>query len=126
VDLILEGLPAILVALGTLATAIGALFVSYTNARKADRAAIEATAAAKAAADAKRAAEASQADIVATKDGVFALGPQIDGRLTELLELTRQSALAEGRLEGDLTRTAARTAAATEETAANTRREGPT
>lgn len=50
---------------------------------------------------AKMTAEDSHAQIIATKEGVFELGKQVDGRLTELLNATRQSARAEGVAAGE-------------------------
>lgn len=90
-----------ILAIATLVTALGAVAVGWRNSRKADAAKEEAALAAAAALTAKEAAEASKREIVATKDGVFEVGKQIDGRLSELLKLTEQAALAEGRrLEG--------------------------
>jgi hydroxyethylthiazole kinase-like sugar kinase family protein len=86
-------LPGTLTAIGALVAALTAAFIAYRNSRT--------TAEAKAAAlAAKLAAAESKTEIVATRDGVFELGKRVDGRLEELLELTKQSALAAGRLEG--------------------------
>jgi hypothetical protein len=96
-------LAAVLTALGVLVAAIGsvsAVVVGYLNRRAMTAAKDKASDAAAAALVAKTAAEDSKREIIATKDGVFELGKQIDGRLSQLLELTRESALAEGRLEG--------------------------
>lgn len=87
-------------ALGTLVAAIGAVIIGYRNSKAAADAREKARDAANAATAAKLTAEHSQAEIVATKDGVFEVGKKIDGRLDELLELTKQAALAEGRLQG--------------------------
>lgn len=89
-----------IIALATLVSAIGAVVVSLLNARRATAAAAASLVAKNAAEAAKVAATASQAAIIETKDGVYEVGKQIDGRLTELLKLTREAALAEGRLEG--------------------------
>ena len=97
----MDGLAQTITAIGTLVAAIGAVVIGYRNSRKADAAKEKATAAAAAALIAKEAAEDSKKEIIATKDGVFEVGKAIDGRLTELLEITKQAALAEGRrLEG--------------------------
>ncbi len=99
----MNDLPATLTALGTLVAAVGAVvavILGYLNRRSADAAKTRAADAAYAAERAKSAAEASQREIIATKDGVFELGKQIDGRLSELLQLTESAALAAGRLEG--------------------------
>jgi type II secretory pathway pseudopilin PulG len=101
-------LPATITALGTLVAAIGALVISWNNRRAAAEAREKAAVAAAAAEAAKLAALDSQREIIATKEGVFEVGKQIDGRLTELLTLTKESALAEGRLEGAATERATR------------------
>jgi hypothetical protein len=88
--------------LGTLIAAIAAVLVGFRNSRKADAAREKAVTAAEAAAAAKFAAEASQKEVIATKDGVFEVGKQIDGRLSELLKLTEQAAYAAGKLAGQL------------------------
>lgn len=89
-----------IIAIATLVTAIGAVIIGWRNSRKADEAREKAALAAAAAHTAKEAALASQAEIIATKEGVFEVGKQIDGRLTALLEITRKSAYAEGQLAG--------------------------
>lgn len=97
----MDGLANTIVALATLVTAIGAAVIGWRNSKKADQAREKAAIAAAAAMTAKEAAEDSKKEIIATKDGVFEVGKQIDGRLSELLKLTESAALAEGRrLEG--------------------------
>lgn len=93
-------LAATITALGTLVAAVGALVISWNNRRAASDAREKAAVAAAAAEAAKAAALDSQREIIATKEGVFEVGKQIDGRLTQLLSLTKEAALAEGRLEG--------------------------
>ena len=89
-----------IIALATLITATGAVLVGWRNSRKADEAREKAAIAAAAALTAKEAAEASKREIVLTKEGVFEVGKQIDGRLSELLKLTEDSAFARGQLAG--------------------------
>lgn len=89
-----------ILALATFVTAAGAVLVGWRNSRKADDAKEKALLAAAAADLAKRAAEDSKREIVLTKEGVFELGKQIDGRLTQLLALTDSEAYARGKLEG--------------------------
>lgn len=109
-------------AIGALITASGAAWLALRNSRRAeearsraaadvqiakdaaDAAAIKAAIAAEAAADAKQA-------IVKVGDDVFLVGKAIDGRLSELLALTRTSALAEGRLAAEEETRVARDAA---------------
>ena len=88
-----------------IATLIGvaaAVVLSFRNSRKADAAREKAVTAVEAANAARTAAEASQKEVIATKDGVFEVGKQIDGRLSELLKLTEQAAYAAGKLAGQL------------------------
>jgi hypothetical protein len=81
-------------ALAAFVTAtVGALVARSNNQR--------AVAAAKAAEAAKAAAESAKADIIATKAGVFELGKQVDGRLSELLDVTRKASRAEGWAAGE-------------------------
>lgn len=99
----MSDLVQLVVAIGGLAafvTAVGTLVVGVRNSRKADDAALKAALAAERAADAKAAAEASQREIIATKEGVFEVGRQIDGRLSQLLETAKALAKSEGRAEG--------------------------
>lgn len=84
---------AIIVSIPPTLVALGALVVGLRNSRKVDDAREKAIIAA---ADARSA----KAEIVVTRDGVFEVGRQLDGRLKELLELTRRAALAEGTLAG--------------------------
>ena len=42
-------------------------------------------------------------EIVSTKAGIFEIGKRIDGRLSSLLTITEEAALAKGRLEGQAT-----------------------
>jgi hypothetical protein len=70
---------AIIVSIPPTLVALGALIIGLRNSRKVD--------------DAK-------AEIVQTKDGVFELGKAVDGRLKELLEITKSAATAEGHAAG--------------------------
>ncbi len=90
----MSDLAATITALATLVAAIGAVLVGIRNSRKAEVAAIAATIA-------KEAAEASQREVVATKDGVFEVGRQIDGRLTQLMATATALARAEGIAQGE-------------------------
>lgn len=92
--------PETILAVATLVTAAGAVLVGWRNSRKADDAREKAIIAAAAADHAKEAALASQREIVATKNGVFEVGKQLDGRLQELLKVTRTEAYARGQLAG--------------------------
>ena len=85
-------IPATITALGALVSAIGVILLAFWSYRAKERAAVAAD---KATVAAALAAE-SQKAIIATKDGIFELGQRVDGRLSELLELTRTSAHAEG------------------------------
>jgi hypothetical protein len=112
VDFNWEDVPNAITAITTLIAAIGALVVTLRNGQKANDAkvaaeaakviAAEKGAAAVAAAEAaKTAAEEGRAIMISTSEGVFELGKRVDGRLSELLALTKASAKAEGRLEAD-------------------------
>ena len=90
-----------IVALATLVTAIGAVVIGYRNSLKAEAARERASEAVAAAEAAKVAASRAEVDIIATRNGVFEVGKQIDGRLSELLELTKAAAYAEGKLAGE-------------------------
>jgi hypothetical protein len=81
-------------ALGTLVAAIGAVILAWRNSQKADEAKVKATLAAEAAA-------AAQREVIATKDGVFEVGRQIDGRLTQLMASATALARAEGVAQGE-------------------------
>ena len=98
----MSDLPATLTALGTLVAALGALFLSFLNAKKADDARDKAIAAAMQAAQAKAEAEDAKGAIVKVGDDLFRVGKQIDGRLSELLELTARASRAEGMETGRL------------------------
>ena len=50
---------------------------------------------------ARIAAIASTAAIVATNDGIFELGKQLDGRLSELLKTSTELSHAQGKAEGE-------------------------
>ena len=91
--------------------AVGGFWLAYRNSVKADDAreraalAAERAQAAKDAAEqtrreAKEAAQKNEATLIQVGKDVYALDRRVDGKLTELLELTRTAALAEGRLEG--------------------------
>lgn len=85
--------PATLTGISTLVAAIGALVVSVLGAWRA-------SSARRAADAAKVIAEDSKIEIIATKQGVFELGKQLDGRLKLLLETTASASRAAGRVEG--------------------------
>lgn len=90
--------PEAITAVATLIAAAGALIVALVGAFVARSNSLRAASAASAA---KVAAESAKADIIATKEGVFELGKQVDGRLSELLIETRKSARAEGVAAGE-------------------------
>jgi hypothetical protein len=106
----ISALGTLFAAIGAFITAAGAFWLSYRNSRRAEKARIKAAAAVQAAKDeaaaaalkaaiaAELAADAKKA-IVKVGDDLFLVGKAIDGRLSELLELTRVSAIAEGRLQ---------------------------
>lgn len=96
----MSDVPQTITALATLVAALGAVLLGWRNSHKADAAKEKAALAAAAAVTAKEAAEASQRDVIATKDGVFEVGKQIDGRLSELLKLTEKAAYAAGLAAG--------------------------
>jgi type II secretory pathway component GspD/PulD (secretin) len=96
----MEGIAAIIVSVGTLIGAVAAAVIAYRNSTAATAAREAAAVAAAAAELARQEAADAKREIVLTKSGVFEVGKAIDGRLTALLELTRTSALAEGRLQG--------------------------
>jgi hypothetical protein len=96
--------------IGTIATAVGVVIVAVlrfrdAQERRADRKADARSLAAaeRAAKEAKTAAESSNAALVEIDGKIFQLTKQVDGKLTELLNLTREAALAKGRLEGAAT-----------------------
>jgi hypothetical protein len=97
-------LPATITAIASVIAAIGLIVTGVLAylARRATLAAAErATVAADAAVAAQLAAESSKKAIVATQDGIFELGKQIDGRLSELLKSSSALARAEGVAQGE-------------------------
>lgn len=97
-------LPATITAIASVVAAVGLIVTSvlaYLSRRATQRAAERATIAADAAVAAQAAAEASKKAIVATQDGIFELGKQIDGRLSELLKSSAALARAEGVAQGE-------------------------
>lgn len=92
-------LAAVLLAIATLITAVGTLIVGLRNSRKADVARERAREASARAEAAKLAAEDSKREIVRIGGEVFELGQRVDGRLSQLLELTETAALAKGRAD---------------------------
>ena len=90
--------PEMLTAVAAVVVALAALVGAVVTGLVARATSIRA---ANAAEGAKAAAEASHAEIVETKAGVFELGRQVDGRLSELLAQTRLSSRAEGVLAGE-------------------------
>jgi gas vesicle protein len=122
----ITSLGTLIVAIGAFITAAGGLWLAYRNSVKADQARERAATAAEKAQAAKDAAEQSRQDIkdaaeeskrqiVAIGGQVYELGKAVDGRLKELLELTKEAALAEGRLEGAATQKATHAAEAADE-----------
>lgn len=113
----ISALGTLLGAIGAFVTALGAFWLAYRNSKRGEEARIKAAAdvqiakdeaaaaALKAAIAAESAADAKKA-IVKVGDDLFVVGKQIDGRLTQLLELTRTSAIAEGRLQAESERKA--------------------
>jgi hypothetical protein len=104
IDVVPIDWPATFTALGTLVAAIGAVLaviLSFLNRRAATEARAKADDAAHAAERAKVAAEDSKREIIATKEGVFEVGRQIDGRLSELLRSSTALARAEGVAQGE-------------------------
>jgi hypothetical protein len=96
--------------LGTIATAIGVVIVAVlrfrdAQERRSDRKedVIAVAAAETAAKDAKVAAESSNAALAEIDGKIYKLTEQVDGKLAALLNLTREAALAKGRLEGAAT-----------------------
>lgn len=99
----MEGLASVIVALGTLTAAIGALVVAIMNARASTSAREKALLAAAAAETARIEAEAAKREIIVVHGEIMEVGKRIDGRLSELLALTEKSARAEGVIEGKAT-----------------------
>jgi CO/xanthine dehydrogenase Mo-binding subunit len=93
-------LVAILVAVIAAIPAVGALWVSRSNAAAAEAARLAAEAAKEKAAEAAMLAADAQHAIIATKDGVFEIGKRLDGRLQELLKATQEAAEAKGMAAG--------------------------
>jgi len=94
---------ATITSIATLVAAVGAVLaviVGFLNNRRAVAAASAAETARYAAEAAKLAAQQSQAEVVLTKEGVFELGRQMDGRLSQLLESTNALSRAEGLAQG--------------------------
>lgn len=87
-----EGWIAIIGAIsgGTVAI-IGAIALAYRQSVEAKHLA----------SDAKDAAESARVEIIATKNGIFEVGKQLDGRLSELLISSNAAARAEGVAAGE-------------------------
>jgi hypothetical protein len=95
--------PAVIQATGTFVAALGAAIaavVTVTISRQTSAAKEKSMEAADHAERARVMAEESKQEIIATRDGVFEVGKQLDGRLSELLKVTKENALAQGRVEG--------------------------
>jgi len=101
----------LIAAVGAAIVAVGSFWIANRNSRRAEiladkqADAVVAAEAAKLAAEqtrreAKEAAAKNEATLIQVGKDVFALDRRVDGKLSELLELTRKAALAEGRLEG--------------------------
>jgi hypothetical protein len=82
----MAALAALAAALGAFLTGLAALVVGIRNGRKADVA--------------QQLTEQVRADLIQTRDGVYELGPKVDGKLDELLKATQAAARAEGHIEG--------------------------
>jgi hypothetical protein len=76
---------AMLTAIAAFVAALGAIAIGWRSGRKAD--------------EAKAILPEIHREIVSTKDGIYELGKQLNGRLTLLLETTKKVARAEGRAE---------------------------
>ena len=96
----MEGIAGIIVSVATLVGAMTAAYVAIRNSRAASDARQQAHDAAVRADHARDAARDATREIVSVKGNLFEVGKAIDGRLSELLELTRAAARAEGRIEG--------------------------
>jgi flagellar biosynthesis component FlhA len=101
----------LIAATGAAIVAVGSFWIANRNSHKAEilaekqANAVAAAEAAKVAAEqtrreAKEAAAKNEATLIQVGKDVYALDRRVDGKLTELLELTRKAAIAEGRLEG--------------------------
>jgi hypothetical protein len=86
--------------IGTIATAVGVIVVGILRYRDRRETAAENRVATKAALEAKDAAESADAKLAEIDGKIYRLTEQVDGKLSKLLDLTRESALAKGRLEG--------------------------
>ena len=93
----IDALTKLVIAVGVIVTAA----LTFLNRRSVRAAAERATVAADAAVAAQVAAEAGKKAIVATEAGIFELGKQIDGRLSELLKSSSALARAEGVAAGE-------------------------
>ena len=95
--------PATIAAITALLVAVGAFVLNFLKERASEKAAAAAVRAAAAAESAREAAEANNAQLAEIDGKIYKLGKAVDGKLTKLLDLTREAALAKGRLEGQAT-----------------------
>ena len=121
----MDDLPATIAAFTALIVAVGAFVLNFLKDRHAERAARAAEHAATAAELAAASAELSNAKLVEIDGKIFNLGKAVDGKLTKLLDLTREAALAKGRLEGAAIEKADAADKADEATAARRRNGDP-
>ena len=99
----LAGVATLIGAVTGMVAALGALYVSVNNSRKADSARDKAVEAATKAGMAAEEAAASKAEIVKVGSQLFTLGANVDGRLSKLLATTEALAHAQGVAEGRAT-----------------------
>ncbi len=85
---------------GTIATAIGVVIVAVLRFRDAQERRAAIAAAKMAAQEAKAAVESSNAALAEIDGKIYKLTEQVNGKLAQLLALTREAAFAKGLLEG--------------------------
>jgi hypothetical protein len=90
----------ILTTVGTIATAVGVIVVGFLRYRDRRETRAENHEATLAATAAKEAAESAGSKLAEIDGKIYKLTVQVDGKLQKLLDLTREAALAKGRLEG--------------------------
>lgn len=91
-----DELPATIAAVTALIVAVGTFVLNLLKNRNTEKAAERAAVAGEAA---KTAAEESKAAVVAVDGKIFALGKQLDGQLSKLLDEIKKGAYAKGRLD---------------------------
>jgi hemin uptake protein HemP len=95
--------PATITAVGAVVTAVGVILLGYWAYRgkvKASDAADKAADAAVSAEAAKDAAKSAEGKLIEIDGKIYTLTKTVDGKLTKLLDLTREAALAKGNLAG--------------------------